>query len=125
MATVWTLEEGQRFCSWLEKNLEPLGIHVALGGSVLVKGGSSKDIDVFLYPHDARKPPTAGRVFDMLLLLGFTYTRTRENSTPSCPEGDKDVYVMFTKKGKRRVDFFFLFSIIRSPVAGLDKDVPF
>lgn len=32
--------------------LEPLGVHIALGGSCLHRGGSYKDIDLIVLPHN-------------------------------------------------------------------------
>lgn len=48
----WTLDEGVDFVRSLELRLAPTW-HVALGGSVLMRGESRKDIDLIIYPHNA------------------------------------------------------------------------
>ena len=50
---VWNLAEAMSLVRKLEEFLIPLELHVALAGSVLHKGESSKDIDLFIYPHTA------------------------------------------------------------------------
>lgn len=107
---IWNLNKAANFCQWLEKLMLPLGLHVAVGGSVLMKGESSKDLDVFLYPHRRDKRPSAAVVFQKLLDLGFTYNRGEESSTLSCPAMDKTLCVLYTPRRKLRVDFFFLFA---------------
>ena len=52
----WTLEEGIEFVRELDKALKGTGWEVSLGGSVLKKGKSSKDLDVILFP--TRVPET-------------------------------------------------------------------
>jgi hypothetical protein len=47
---LWTLTEGIEVCRELEAALAP-DYHVALGGGVLHKGESNKDLDVLIYPH--------------------------------------------------------------------------
>lgn len=47
----WTLREGVVFLQHLQLHVGPVGFHVALAGSVLLKGGSKKDLDIIIYPH--------------------------------------------------------------------------
>lgn len=51
---MWTLEEAVTISRRIEDILIPLGYHCSLGGSVLHKGTSSKDVDIFVYPHDSQ-----------------------------------------------------------------------
>lgn len=51
---LWTIEQGLELARKWEKILAPKGIHVALGGSVLREGKSTKDVDIFVYPHKAQ-----------------------------------------------------------------------
>lgn len=48
----WTFVQSLEFVRHLEKVLEPLGFHTALGGSVLQEGKSSNDLDVIVFPHN-------------------------------------------------------------------------
>lgn len=100
----WELVEGIAIARRLEAFCAPLGFHVALGGSVLHKGISTKDLDIFIYPHhtDTENEPDfhslrqkmlmAGEVTD-LKALNFKYDR-------------KEVFQ--GSIGTRRVDLFFL-----------------
>jgi len=38
----------------VEEAIIPVGYHCALGGSVLHRGTSEKDVDIFIYPHCGR-----------------------------------------------------------------------
>lgn len=48
----WSFQDGVALVRTLEKKLACRGWHVALAGSVLHKGTSSKDLDVVAFPHD-------------------------------------------------------------------------
>lgn len=50
MKSSWTLEEGLQVTRYLERLFKPFGFHVALGGGVMLRGRSSKDLDVIVYP---------------------------------------------------------------------------
>lgn len=92
-------------CAYLERALENHLVHVALGGSVLHKGESYHDVDVFIYPHDTCTATISSihQIYQAILNLGFTYNKEEHPSTT-----DKPVYVMFTPKGRKRVDFFYI-----------------
>jgi len=47
-----TLEQALTIARAAETALEPLGYHVGLTGGCLYRGGSDKDIDLIVYPHD-------------------------------------------------------------------------
>jgi len=121
---MWERPEAIKMCSFLERYLSPLGVHIALGGSILYRGTSEHDVDIIVYPHHV---PTATfsqihQVFQLLIHLGFTYKK-EEDTTPSTT--DKPVYQLYTPKGKKRVDFFFIGFNDRKPTDGLDEDIPF
>lgn len=46
------LKEAAGLCSRIEKNVRPMGFHVALTGSRLYGGGTKHDIDLIFYRHD-------------------------------------------------------------------------
>lgn len=50
--TKWTQEEGIDFIQYLEEFLLP-NYHAGMFGSVLHKGHSTKDLDCFIFPHNA------------------------------------------------------------------------
>lgn len=49
-----TLSDGIRIANACEAAIIPAGYHCALGGSLLHRGTSSKDVDLFIYPHCGR-----------------------------------------------------------------------
>lgn len=106
--TTWTLKEALPFLRSLGEALYPTW-HVALGGSVLMKGESLKDIDVLVYPTStASNSPSERKAALELFGLKQLYSREvvfrkwlREGSTDS-----KHVEV-WQWQGKR-VDLFFV-----------------
>lgn len=104
-ARIWTLGTGVAFAQQVEKILGPLGFHCALGGSVLHKGESEKDLDIFVYPHrrgDGAAPDALiSALKSGLAVSGFQH---RDHTH----YGDsKQVYSASTVFDYR-VDFFFL-----------------
>lgn len=47
---LWTLAEGQQLAAELEVIIRPHGYHTLLGGGVLHKGQSDKDLDLWFLP---------------------------------------------------------------------------
>lgn len=67
-----TLQQAVEVCQHLEPRLAEIGFHCGLTGGCLYRGGSDKDVDIIIYPHDpANKQPdeTLQRV---LTEAGFT-----------------------------------------------------
>lgn len=90
------LEDGLRFCRGIEQKLKEIGYHCALAGSILIRGSSSKDIDVIIYPHDP------GDLKDPLVIfthLGFNVFKIDSTYI------NRKVYIY---RGDCRVDFFIL-----------------
>lgn len=56
----------------IEPVVAELGYHCALTGSVLFKGGSEKDTDIILYPHDPKEKRDALELMRALKPLGIT-----------------------------------------------------
>lgn len=100
---MWTLESALPLLRGLEESLKPHGIHVALGGSVLHRGESKKDLDVFLYPNQWPKAPSLDRVDELLNIFGFVVRRAHGHT----PAADKVVWA-YTHEG-RSVDVFMFF----------------
>lgn len=97
---LWTLEQGIE----LARRLEPIALahnaHVAIGGSVLHRGESMKDLDIFVYPRK-----TAKAFSWMSLLVAFDATDIQQR--PHDYQGDVKI-VFQTEIDGKRVDFFFV-----------------
>lgn len=51
----WTIEEGLTLIRGLQPQAKTFGYHIALGGGVLNKGVSEKDLDLYFLPMDNSK----------------------------------------------------------------------
>lgn len=102
---VWTLPQGQALATDLEDLLVPLGYHVALGGGVLHKGFSRKDLDLFIYPHDAGNGEAAPLEPVILALedFGIEFQAALQDYSP---KPTKDIHIC--SYGGRRLDLFFV-----------------
>lgn len=49
---IWELEEAVELIQKLEGRVRPCNFHTCLGGSVLHKGFSNNDLDIFILPID-------------------------------------------------------------------------
>jgi hypothetical protein len=95
----WTLEEGIGVARMFEKIVSPLGFHVALGGGVLLRGESIKDLDLFVYPHQ-KSTSNLTRVKEALQTL------VKDFQPCGHKYDQKEVYkCLFLGQ---RIDFFFL-----------------
>jgi hypothetical protein len=103
--TQWQLTEGVEFARHVEREAIQHGYHVALGGSVLHRGESDKDVDLIVYPHktsEVRLSPEefVGKLKDAALFRDF-------EPRPHGHYGDgKTVFACHTVTG-RRVDLIF------------------
>lgn len=55
----------------LEPKLVEIGCHAALTGGCLYRGGSNKDVDVIIYPHDPANPANTEALKMVLANMGF------------------------------------------------------
>lgn len=53
---MWTLEQGLTLVRHLQPLIRPTSYHVALGGGVLNKGYSDKDLDLYFIPFSEQGP---------------------------------------------------------------------
>jgi hypothetical protein len=51
VSLAWDLIDGLAFARAVEAEIQHVGWHVALGGSVLHRSCSDKDLDLIVYPH--------------------------------------------------------------------------
>jgi hypothetical protein len=59
MKPVWTLEQARNFLRLLEHHVTRAGYGIALGGSVLMRGQSYKDLDVIVFPLNTYEMATS------------------------------------------------------------------
>lgn len=76
---IWTIDRAFQLCRAIEAAVVPVGFHVGLRGSVLLRGGSDNDLDIVLYPHDSTVV-RFDELRDALRRLGMIRTRTIEQS---------------------------------------------
>lgn len=110
---MWAFAEAQSLIAELEPHLRSVGVAIAMGGSVLHKGYSEKDLDIIVYPMNATRawsdwPDDVQRVLDK---AGFKmkcnrYCVWREWKVGNRSDDHKRVEV-FKYKG-RRVDVIYL-----------------
>ncbi len=98
-----TIEKGIEIARIVETVVSAVGYHCGLGGSLLHKGQSEKDIDIFIYPHNGYElRPDALR--NALRLARFTCRGNNGNSEFQ----DSKVIESWDYVGGYRIDFIFL-----------------
>lgn len=100
--SAWTLEEGIALARRLEPIAIELNSHIALGGGVLHRGSSEKDVDIFVYPRDKS---TAFHPLPSVLLKAFGVSYFKETEASYKFDTKK---VFFAILDGKRVDFFFV-----------------
>ena len=97
-STKWTLEEGLRLVRALQPSTRQYGYHLALGGGVLNKGESEKDLDLYFLPLNnpkVAKDNPEGLVKWLIGLwgdpepIGANYEEEPENPIPPGPQAYK------------------------------------
>lgn len=113
---VWTLDDALTVCRWLEEALAPAGYHVALGGGVLLRGYSHKDLDVLIYPRNVLAIER-DKAAVLLQEAGFQRWMTVEQvqamwrkigSTPSRPVAPDNKTVEVWRFDGKRIDLFWV-----------------
>lgn len=51
---IWTLQQGLDLVRTIQPRLHHMGYHVAIGGGVINKGYSTKDLDLYFFPLDLK-----------------------------------------------------------------------
>lgn len=108
---VWRMESALVFCRQLSESLQPIGICVGLTGSILLKGESTKDLDVLLFPASSYPSfPFHDSLDDVLWTLGMKRVRSREEVTAKWrKKGSVDTkWVEEWVYAEKRVDLFFV-----------------
>lgn len=110
MKTPWTREEALEMISEISPGLKSVGYELALAGSILTKGTSSKDVDVVLFPTNSNQQDLP-KLKEQLETLGMRLLHTEEIVKARWKRvynsEDKKHVEVWEWKGKR-VDLFFL-----------------
>ena len=99
----WDINRGIVIAQLIESIVVKLGYHVALTGSVLIKGESDKDLDVMIYPHKTTSCSPREEVMEKMSQSGFGEFIHAKHTT----YGD-DKVVFITDFAGQRVDVFFV-----------------
>lgn len=67
---MWTLSEGLEVVRGIQQPIRAYGYHVAIGGGVVNKGQSDKDLDLYFLPMNGASTPPA----DALALRAYLVT---------------------------------------------------
>lgn len=110
---MWTRNDAWLTAALLEQFAIQCDMHIALGGSVLHKGSSTKDLDIFCYAH---KPPlNPQQVSNFLLLLGNVgiYAKAEPTCIPPADLiaiGETRIYwrsvIQLETADRKRIDLF-------------------
>jgi hypothetical protein len=108
MSEVILLQEGIEICREIEPLLVNIDYHCALGGSLLYRGTSTKDIDIFIYPHQIKRQMNALKITKHLVnnLKDSVITEDRVGYGDKENYRDKRVIKILYKN--RRIDLFFI-----------------
>lgn len=113
----WTLETAAPVARMVEGVALDFGYHVALGGGVLYRGESEKDLDIFVYLHttfdsankvEIKRSPV--QLMEQLQSVGFTPLTDKGKGSGACegPQVGRYKQVFRALFNSRRVDIIFL-----------------
>lgn len=106
----YTLEEAVKIARIAQSTLKDHNFHVTLGGSCLTKGISSKDIDLFIYPHNDEttfmNENNINNLIKILEDIGFEPSKDYDETSHTEPKDGSIVHV--TTFMGNRVDIFFM-----------------
>ncbi len=105
----WTRRAALDFIRKLCAEIEPVGYHVALTGSVLTAGESAKDLDLIIYPRTTAHLDPKG-LGGALMRCGLRRLAGRDRVQKTWMTGgsrDTKWVEVWTLDGERRVDLFF------------------
>jgi hypothetical protein len=103
---IWTLAEALYLIKDIQSALKPLGYHVVLGGGVLNRGWSQKDLDLYFIPLTNDKQPDLAPLVNHLLTI-FRQSDSDDASHRPNPYSPFRLQFEWTHKG-RRVDAFIV-----------------
>lgn len=102
---MWLLNDGIELARAIEQALvtNNLNCHCAMGGGVLHRGESKKDLDIYFYPHKSPLGYNLLHIYSVLIELGIKDI----HHVPLHHLGDSKIVYAGDYNGKR-VDLFFL-----------------
>jgi hypothetical protein len=103
----WTLTNAINIARYVESVVVQFGYHTAIGGSVLHRGESDKDLDLYLYPHSPDKKDEIARIIAhpgrVIAALDLFQSKQEKESASVINQ-----YVYCMKYEGRRIDIFFM-----------------
>ena len=99
---MWNLSQAIELARKINAVLYKDFYHVALGGSCLIKGQSTKDCDIFVYPHSTQKQKDHDLLLGRLFVeLGIKTIQLRKHEYDG-----KEVW--HCELDSKRIDIFFV-----------------
>lgn len=101
---MWNLVEALELIREIQSKIRELDYHILLGGGVLNKGTSEKDLDLFFIPLNGYD----GQHEDLIIFLfnRFGYLEPIRDSPDYGPEDKYHFRNALMKKYEKRIDFF-------------------
>lgn len=103
---MWTIETARNLCINYNNILSEHNMHVALTGSVLFYGSSTKDLDIIIYPRKSSLPMLSIQEICKKLMLELVENCTIRHATYA--EGDAKAVFHTKTYDNRRIDLFIL-----------------
>ena len=103
---MWNILEALELCRTYNSILSQHNAHIALTGSVLFKGDSTKDLDLIVYPRK-----TSGKIIvpeEICNLLGLVFVDDRTQQHAEYTDSDEKMVIFAKTVDNRRIDLFFL-----------------
>ncbi len=105
---LWTLEQGLSLVRDLQPLCHALSFHVALGGGVINKGESRKDLDLYFLPFDNEESSERGQLLKMLARrLGPLAPLSGDASQHYCSQSTYR-FKLKARSETQRIDIFIL-----------------
>lgn len=121
-APMWDIASGIAFCRQLEAAFDGEW-HVSLGGSVMYRGYSDKDLDVSLRAHDCSGYyATVGMT---MRALGWTLAPHGHDYTEHPDPSNRQLVIQIWVKDDRRVDLFITLPSTPPGVIDVPGVIPF
>lgn len=107
---MWTIAEALVLLPSIEEIAKVCGYHIALGGSVMYRGESKKDLDIIVYKHKDPDPLRPEHTVLMTLLMYHRIIDTHTNVPNSIMAENAPFRRVISGKTKeeKRIDFIFL-----------------
>ena len=104
LPTVWTLEDGLDIIRAIQPDTRKFGYHVCLGGGVLNKGSSHKDLDLYFLPMGGPKSNPGG----LVKWLESMWSTSTEIGNGDYPAEPPYLHRLKFQYGELRIDVFVI-----------------